>query len=557
MDQKLEIGATYIHEEEQGGDADLGGLDASVTIGKRTKLKGEFATTWTDTFGDEEKGDAYLVELRHQTGRFDGTAYIREQDEDFGLGQQNGSGSGTRKFGIDAAYHITQKLGVSGMAYRHYNLVTDAKRDVGELRLNFARDKYSMYTGFLYARDKLGDGTRNISNQIIAGGRRSLYNNRLQLRLDHEQSLGNNANPDYPTRTILGADYKIAEPVSLFAEQEFTFGKNENTQGSRLGLKATPWTGGEVASSVERQYRENGYRLFANLGLKQTWHINEKWSVDGGLDHSRTVGENGSAPFNVNVPPASGSANDFTAVTLGTAYREETWFWNSRIEYRHADNEDKWGFTSGIYGEPRTGLGLSAGLQVLRTDTESGLDATDSDVRFGLAYRPKNSPWIVLDRLDFILEDQDGNDFDTQSHRIVNNLNANLKLNDKTQLSAQYGAKYVRDNFDADHYSGYTDLIGLEARYDVAKKWDIGIQGSVLHSWKSEQLDYSTGVSIGHNLFKNVWLSLGYNFVGLEDNDFSGGSYRAKGPFFQFRIKIDQQTVEGLLKALTRMRRNH
>jgi len=43
-----------------------------------------------------------------------------------------------------------------------------------------------------------------------------------------------------------------------------------------------------------RQYSENGARVFANLGLNQTWQLNKKWSLDGGLDHSRTVKDDGS-----------------------------------------------------------------------------------------------------------------------------------------------------------------------------------------------------------------------------------------------------------------------
>jgi hypothetical protein len=127
-------------------------------------------------------------------------------------------------------------------------------------------------------------------------------------------------------------------------------------------------------------------------------------------------------------------------------------------------------------------------------------------------------------------------------------MNANFKLDHKTQIALQYGLKYVRDTIDGDDYIGFMDLIGLEARYDLNERWDVGIRGSVLHSWSANQYDYSTGASLGYNIIDNAWVSVGYNFVGFEDEDFSRGSFTAKGPFVQFRIKIDQQSVCNALK---------
>ena len=106
----------------------------------------------------------------------------------------------------------------------------------------------------------------------------------------------------------------------------------------------------------------------------------------------------------------------------------------------------------------------------------------------------------------------------------------------------------MQETIAGDDYSGFTDLAGLEARYDLNKRWDVGIHGSVLHSWSGGQYDYSSGLSLGYNSFDNAWISAGYNFIGLEDKDFSKGSFSAQGPFLQFRLKFDQQSVRDALK---------
>ena len=152
-----------------------------------------------------------------------------------------------------------------------------------------------------------------------------------------------------------------------------------------------------------------------------------------------------------------------------------------------------------------------------------------------------------MDRLDFKFDSTDGGGFDSDSRRIVNNLNLNFKPDHHLQLALQYGAKYVLETIDDDTYTGFTDLVGLEARYDITRHWDVGVRGSVLHSWNAGQMDYSTGASVGYAIVKNAWLSVGYNFTGFEDEDFSAGSYTAKGPFLQFRLKFDQQTVREMV----------
>ncbi len=210
--------------------------------------------------------------------------------------------------------------------------------------------------------------------------------------MDREQSLGSNDdNPDFPTRTILGADFRLTDAVTLFGEQEYTEGEYADTQGTRLGMKVTPWSGAEVNSSVEQQSNEYGPRTFANLGLRQTLNIDKNWAVDAGLDHSQTVQTSADTPASVADGGSYAYDHDFTAVSMGASYREESWSWTSRTEYRTTDSEDKWGITTGVYSEPSTGLGLSSGIQLFRVESQDDADTTNADVRLGLAYRPTKS----------------------------------------------------------------------------------------------------------------------------------------------------------------------
>ncbi len=369
--------------------------------------------------------------------------------------------------------------------------------------------------------------------------------------------MDSNNNVDYPTQTTVGADYKLSDTSTFFADQEWTQGSGIDTATSRIGIKAAPWTGGQVGSTMEQQTTENGVRLFSTTGLKQSWQVTKKWSVDAGLDRSTTlrnttVSTDGStAPyvFNTNVPPAVGATEDFTAVTLGAGYREEKWSWTARVEDRVSTSEDKFGVFMGANGEAHKGLGLAAGLQAFKTSDVSGMEQLNSDLRLALAYRPLESRITLLDRLDYLVNEQHGGgSIEDDSWRVVNNFVTNIKTDNRSQVSVQYGAKYVQETIDQNDYRGYTDLTGLEGRYDITKKWDIGLRGLMLHSWSIEQMKYGTGASVGFNPGKNIWVSVGYNFMGFRDRDFSRADFTSQGPFVKLRMKFDQVSIRDAVK---------
>lgn len=547
LGSRLEVGATHVHEGMAGGGGDLTGVDAAVRLGGQTKARVEAAATRTETGSTSTEGSAYLAQIEHRSERVEGRAYVREQEAGFGLGQQNGSETGTRKLGFDAAYRVDGINSVRGEAFRQENLNTGAVRDMAELQWKSAGREYEVMTGFRYAEDAFVNGQVSTSEQVFLGAKYR-FSDRATIGVSRDQSLsGKNANADFPTRTTLGAEYRLSEAATFFAAQEFTEGALADTATTRLGLRAAPWNGSALSSTVEEQYTESGTRLFATTGLKQTWRLTRQWTVDAGLDRSATIRQTNAAPFNVNVPPASGG-EDFTAVALGAAYKEQRWSWTGRIETRRAASEDKVGLLMGANGEPRPGLGLAGGILAFRSETAGGNERTSADIRLGLAYRPKESVWIALDRLDYIIEDRKDADFRFENWRIVNNLALNYRMAPRTQVSVQYGAKYVSETIEDADYSGYTDLIGLEGRYDVTKSWDVGVRGSLLHSWNADQMDYGAGVSVGYAMAANLWISVGYNITGFRDRDFSAADFTAEGPFLKLRMKFDQASVRDALK---------
>ncbi len=143
------------------------------------------------------------------------------------------------------------------------------------------------------------------------------------------------------------------------------------------------------------------------------------------------------------------------------------------------------------------------------------------------------------------MQDQDSK---IRQRKVVNNLNLNYTNDSVPQFATHLGLKYNLDNIDGQEYDGFTGLLGFQYRYDVNTRLDLSLHGDVLYSSNADNYRYSFGLSVGVNVYKNLWVSVGYNVDGFEDDDFSSSEYTANGPYIKMRFKFDSDTVKGILK---------
>ncbi|MDF1581034.1 MAG: OmpA family protein [Desulfuromonadales bacterium] len=548
FEQRIEVGATAVHEGQTGVEGDLYGSDATLKLTPKTTVRAEAARTETTS---TPRAEAWLAEVTHKGSVMRSRAYINEQQAGFGLGQQRDVSGGIRKLGVEADVTLGEKLTADSTLSREINLQTDAERDLAEVAVSWKEKLYSLRLGLRQATERKNDGSPDATSlQGVFSSDWTLWQ-RLTLRFNHDQALGgSNAASSHPTRTLVGADYRLTEAVSVYANQEWARGDNQESESTSAGLKATPWQGAQAMTGVEQTITEAGTRTAANMGLKQTWQVTAQISVDAGLDRSQTLRAPGPDPMNPNAVPTSGDSDDYTAMSTGFNWKEAKWSWENRLEYRTADSEDKWNLLSSALGELRQGVAVSGRTQLTLTDA-SASETTNGDIRLGIAWRPVESHWVFLDRLDFLFDRQTGvGNF--SNWRLINSLHANVKPNRRTQVALQYGLKYVQENIAGQSYSGFTDLLGFEGRYDLTPSWDIGVHGNLVHSWHSDQYDYRSGVSVGYKVMKNAWLSIGYNLTGFYDEDFSRADFTAQGAFLKFRFKFDQHSVKDAINWLGR-----
>jgi uncharacterized repeat protein (TIGR01451 family) len=581
MGDRLQAGVSYIRDEDAQARSQLAGVDAKFRLTEHDELRAEAAASRSEAGADDSSGNAWLLEWEHRSEQLNLLAYARRQAGAFGLGQQNRTESGMFKAGVQGQYRLDKHFSLNGEAYRLENLASDAVRNAAQVQVAYQAEEWNARAGLQWAQDKAADGKLAESRQVTLGASRFFFGKKLELSIQGDFSLGGkNESVDFPTRLQLGAAYRINEAFRILAAQEFTDGKERDTSTTRIGFEAKPWKDATLTSTLNQsQISEYGPRTFALLGLNQKFLVGKHWGLDVAVDSSQAFNQSNKAPLVVDPsqPIQAGGIRDggaltenFVALSGGATYRAELWSWNARLEGRQGDNNDRYGITSAFLRQARDGVALSASLQAFSQHNADGSTGLLANAQLSWAYRVLGSRWSMLDKLEFRLDEITsgtgagilGNNTiaangDARSARIINNFVLNyvsdawnadggagsvLDLNQRSQLSLYYGSKYVLDSFDGDDYSGYSDILGAEWRFDVNPRIDVGIRASVMHSWRQNTFAWAFGPTVGFSPFTNSWVSVGYNIRGFNDRDFESSHYTAQGPYLMLRMKFDQGT---------------
>ncbi len=493
-DERVEIGASAVHEGAQTGDTGIAGADLTWRASDATRVRAEVAQSQSDDPLRPSSSTAWLVEGTHVSEHLEARAWAREAENGFGVGQQLTADTGTRSAGVDARYKLNEKFMVSGEMQHQQVLASDATRLLASADAHMTRDGYTVGVGARHVADEDASGDERVSDQAVVTGSVDVWDGRVTLRGEADMTLGGKeASVDYPARGILGVDYHLSDATTLYAEYEHATGDQLEADTTRFGMRARPWERTQVNSSINTQATEYGPRAFANFGLTQGFVFKERWAVDVGVDQSNTLRGPDLEPLNPNAPLASGSlTEDFFAAFVGASYRRELWQMQSRLEHRNSDTEERWSSTTGWYREPIEGHAMSVALQAFDTDSLLGA-STEAVGRFAWAFRPDSSRWIVFDRLELKYDEVAAVTNAFESSRVVNNLHANWQLDSAMQLGLQYGVRYVSSTFDGEEYAGVSDIAGLDLRRQLNPRFDLGFHGAALRSWESDVMDYSVG----------------------------------------------------------------
>lgn len=566
MDDKVQIGSTFVHEDGSslagGVEQNQIGVDIIAQVTDNTQLRAEYAVTETNGTASDGTSDAILAEIIHTSEKFSGEAYFREEEAGFGLGQTGSNTNSVRRYGVKGQYKVhefedeeTGRRGsryIEAQAFREENLTTGNTRDTGEVLATHQGDRLSVSAGLRASRDNLVSGEDRESVTALGQASIRIPSIDTTVQLSHEQPLGSQDEVSaFPQRTTIGLDKAVGTKAVVSIRHEILDGPNSADSNTTFGVTTSPWSGTTITANTDLLTNDLGRRLGATIGVDQQIKLSPNWSASLGARTRSIVGETGEfievapddaiSPIEIN--------EDFESAYLGVAYISDATSASARIEGRQSSAGDTWTATAGVARELTETLSLAGSARGLFNEAAGSNDAASQlDVRLGGAWRPRDEDTIIFDRLDI---SHTNNEIGESETKIVNNLAVNTKVTDRLQATANYGVKNVRREIAGQQLSSWNHLLGGEARFDVTERIDIGLRGSFLTSEGTDTAEYSFGPSIGVTPVKNLWLSLGYNFEGFKDDDFEAAEFSREGVYLQMRLKFDQDTARGLLRRIS------
>ena len=549
--EKLEVGISALHIGRNKTKNDsLIGIDSTYKFTPDTKLHVELAQSKTEK-SQHKSVNAQIIELEKQIADLETKLYFRKEYKNFGIDTQ-ASETGIRKMGAELLYKVNKNTKIKAEISDQKNLNDNGKRLLAETEVEYRYKNIDVSAGLRHTKEKFSDKSDISNNTALLGAKYTTESGKITLRSNIEKNIGDKNDSEIsPDKAIIGVDLKLQKGFVVFAEHEVTNNAKTTTHNSRIGVSKDLWKGAQAKTTYTKERTDEGQRNYATLGLSQKINITDKLKADFSIDHAKTIGDT-QKQFNENSPQQNGAVrDDYTAFSVGLGWNEKDWSWTSRFETRKGDIEDKINFTAGIIRRLEDGKQLSGKISYYDSDSSTGERKTSSKLSFGSAWHPSDNNFVFFSRLDLTTEkikqssDDEQVNTNTNTQKIIHNLHYNRKINKKTQLSVHHGIKYVIDqNKDLKH-KATIDTATAELRYDINKKWDLGIKGGYLHDWTDKVTESVVGVSVGVTPAKNAWVELGYNFEGFNDEDFDDNNYKRKGAYLSFRYKFDQDSLNG------------
>lgn len=577
---KIRLGATAITDRGDEGRTNIGAVDLRARLGETTEVRAELVVS--RSAGNNSAG--WMVEAEHRAGPIDLLAYVRWIDPEYGVGQENGAERGRAKAGIDARYEFNGNLSFVGSVWRDESLIDDSRRQAVQVTGNYRTGETDFKLGIAHFNDRLDDGTRNTSTMLEGGATHRFLGNKLELGVSTSIALDDAESIDLPARHRLTARYAVTSDVKLVGLYEIANGANIDARTLRAGVEIAPWQGGRVVTSLGQQdIGEYGNRSFAAFGLAQSLQVSPALTIDATLDGSRTLG--GTSPasdiINPDQPIASGGQlgqdgtliEDFTAITLGAAFRKDRWSATGRGEYRDGEFANRKGFTFGAIRQLGEGSVVGSGFTWTEATGENGAASQIFDGAIAVAHRPDESEVAFLGKLEF-RSDSVANAIageagpagrtaltvtgDAKSRRVIGSLSTNWSprgyddeleniegieyLSRRDEFGLFVGARYNFDRFEGFDLAGFTALAGIDARIGIGEKFEIGAAATVRANLSDNVTSFSFGPNVGFSPAKGTLVTFGYNINGFRDDDFSEARNTDKGVYASVRMKFDSDT---------------
>ena len=587
LTDKIAIGGSYINSDDPLNKEELASVNTVVKLNDKLKLVAEYAKNKAENpnfepsnqinadklTGDNAEGDALRIELDYDNKKHTrAKAYHNDTDIGFVTGASPQT-AGRTESGIEIIHTLNEKktaLKLEGV--RTEDHITDAstegvqasieqrlsKNIVGEVGVRYYKQEGAsrniQAATDIVNTDIVDDNDRpifddNLINQSalsnISNTEKDIEGTTARARLTARLPKLNNSlvfaeyeqDIEHSSRnaTSIGGETALGNLGRLYARHDLinslsgSYGLDDSEERQRtvVGFDATYMKDGKVYSEYRMRDAISAREAEAAIGLKNKWYVQKGLTLNTLLERVESLeGEKDSTS---------------TAAGFGVEYlANENYKASGRLEKR-------WGNTSDtLLGSAGVAYRYNDEVTLLAKDIYSKVDYDDGHrtinrFQLGAAYRDYDSNQLdMLAKLEYRLDDNATGDDPYQKDAIVWSWSGNYHPTRPLTLSGHYAGKYTE--YDAQGIASDNTAHALYARglYDISERWDIGLQAGTYWNKQANDLAYLVGAEVGYSPMNNLWLSLGYNFMGFEDEDIAYEDTTIEGAYFRLRFKFDE-----------------
>ncbi|WP_457857092.1 SdrD B-like domain-containing protein [Psychrobacter pulmonis] len=598
LTDKVAIGGSYVNSDDPLNKEQLASVNTVIKMNDKLKLVAEYARNKTE-FIDEDvlatdpdfknpnyqpsnqintkrlndsntDGDALRVELDYDDKKNTrAKAYYNDTDEGFVTGASPQT-AGRQESGFEVAHLINDnKTALKLEGVRTEDHTTDASRQgvqasieqrlsqniVGEIGLRYYKQDATAASRNTQAATDVVDITDDtvFNDDIINQSALNGVNNadkdiegttaraRLTARLpklnnslvfaEYEQDIDNSER----NATSVGGETPLGNLGRLYARHDLinslsgSYGLDDTEERQRtvIGFDATYMKDGKVYSEYRMRDAISAREAEAAIGLKNKWYVQKGLTLNTLFERVESLeGEKDSTA---------------TAAGVGVEYlANENYKASGRLEKRWGDTSDT------LLASAGAAYRYSDEVTLLAKDIYSQVDYDDGHrtinrFQLGAAYRDYDSNKLdMLAKLEYRLDDNATGNDPYQKDTVVWSWSGNYHPTRPLTLSGHYAGKYTE--YDAQGIASDNTAHAVYARglYDISERWDIGLQAGTYWNKQADDLSYLVGAEVGYSPMTNLWLSLGYNFMGFEDEDIAYDDTTIEGAYFRLRFKFDE-----------------
>jgi len=118
----------------------------------------------------------------------------------------------------------------------------------------------------------------------------------------------------------------------------------------------------------------------------------------------------------------------------------------------------------------------------------------------------------------------------------------NIQPSQHWLITGRYAVKWANDRSSGLESRSLTQLLGGRSTWDITERLDLGLQAYRMAG--NGAAENALGIEAGYLVWKNLWLSLGYNVKGFRAAELAGDAYTQRGVYLRLRFKFDESLFE-------------